>query len=119
MAVDPIKFALHKALVKVQEIPREQRPGDMGICLMVGENVDRTEHWTIESGVRLDHMLSSLFKRWPDGTHCPGYPVPSAIEGVWEGDAYYRAQERRALWQGEYGDKRCELLEWLIEQTKV
>lgn len=117
MAADPIKAALHAALVRVKAVEREQRPGSCGICLMVNETVDKRGQ-SADFGVRLDHMLSSLFKQWPDGTHCLGYPVPSPIEGVWEGDAYYRAQERGALWKGEYGDSRCALLDWLIEQTK-
>lgn len=114
---EELKTALHAALLRLKETPREQRHVRMGICLMVAEFIDK-EWLCYGKGVRLDHMLCSLFKQWPDGTRCPGYPVPSTTAGIWEGDAYYRSQERGALWQGEYGDKRCALLNWLIEQTK-
>lgn len=126
-----VQYILHKGLRALRDIPVDQRPQQIGMCHTLGEiwrvggwlNPEdnyQTEIWLALEGLQqLDHALGLLFKRWPDGTKCPGYPVPSCQEGVWEGDAYYRACESRAIWKGEYGKRRIALLDWLIEETKT
>jgi len=58
----------------------------------------------------LDHIMSS----WPNGTGSSAYPVPDPAAGN-ACEAYCEAHEKGTLWVGEYGDKRKELLKFVIE----
>ena len=119
MATNPIAIMalLHGGLLRVKAIPPELRPGDRGICRMLDQELRCPDR---EHVVAVDRMLARLFERWPNGTGSAGFPVPAPDpQEAWAGTAFYRAQGNGTIWQGEYGDKRCELLDWLIEQTKV
>lgn len=119
METNPIEIMalLHGALLRIKAIPREQRAGDRGICRMLVQELRCSDRAKVAA---VEHMSGVLFERWPNGTGSAGFPVPAPDpQEAWAGTAFYRAQGNGTIWQGEYGDKRCELLEWLIEQTKV
>ena len=78
--------------------------------------------------------LCEWFKKWPEYSGDDAFPVPGPNpkehpEAYRKDCFYYRharyaeaafiqALAQKSMWIGAYGQKRLELLDWLIEQTK-
>lgn len=64
------------------------------------------------------YQLKILFERWPKHSGTETYPVPSP-DSTRSADAmFYYAMDKDAMWKGEYGALRKELLDFLIQETQ-
>lgn len=98
----PIREMLHKALLTVDT--------DDDCCTSICVQVAHELMWlSVDIGT---NALKEMFLTWEHFSGDTGYPVPH--EGKTPEDAYYGTEY---MWVGEYGDKRKELLAYLIEQT--
>lgn len=61
--------------------------------------------------------LESLAATWPKASENNCFVVPSDKPGERPMAAFYRHQKDNALWRGEYGDLRKELLAYLVAQV--
>jgi len=65
-----------------------------------------------------DCFMDYLSKQWVYYSGSIAFPVPSdnEFDGV---DRFFVAVETKSLWQGEYGNKRKQLLQFLIDNIDV
>lgn len=77
--------------------------------------VDKLE---LDTFVPAADQLKPLFKRWPKYSGFEIYPVPSPDSARTSFEMFYYAQDKDALWEGEYGALRMELLDFLIQETQ-
>ena len=103
---------LHEALKVVKE---QVETGTVGSYLAICAAVEKLE---LDSFVSAADQLRPLFKRWPKYSGFDLYPVPSPDKTRTNLEMFYDALAKDALWQGEYGALRKELLDFLIEETK-
>lgn len=82
----------------------------MSICEAASKGISFVNiHY--EQAQAIDELLSSLFRKWPKYSGHESYPVPSATKGKTAKQNYWM---RGSKWDGEYGELRFELLEFMI-----
>lgn len=69
--------------------------------------------------VKLEREVASAMQQWELYSGSPSYPVPASFGKTSSPHAAYRAfNNRHAVWEGEYGFLRAELLNFLKEYFK-
>lgn len=81
-----------------------------GICSNIQPLVEAGQRIVGADFKTADDYISDLMLKWPEHSGNSGYPV----EGY---DAYVAASKNLTVWDGENGQKRRRLLNWLIEET--
>lgn len=82
-----------------------QKCGDIGICIHVWRDV----------AVDLTHLCRNMWTHWEHYSGHVQFPVPG-INGSDPCDCYIEMEMNNELWVGSYGQKRNELLQFLITQ---
>lgn len=108
--MDDVRKLVHAALTWIDSLELWQRE-NQGICGLVDDycvtNAGLEAYF--DSGIHkeVEELLQSLFKEWPKYYGSRAFPIPGGA-----GD-YFGLRR----WEGEYGELREELLQFLIEQT--
>ena len=103
---------LHEALKVVKE---QVETGTVESYHAICAALDRLE---LDTFVSVVGQLKPLFKRWSKYSGFEIYPVPSPDSTRTACAMFYYAQGKDALWEGEYGALRKELLDFLIQETQ-
>lgn len=65
-------------------------------------------------------MMEALMLLWPESSGDPLYPVPNQRRLLKRSpyDTFRHHYYRGTLWAGKYGEKRKELVAWMLEQLR-
>lgn len=64
-------------------------------------------------------ILASVISLWPDYSGRTCYPIRSYIDGLCAIDAYETMRARGLMYEGEYGKKRIELFNFVMDAFKI
>lgn len=114
------------ALKTIQVKPRKPQYGicnnlDWQLTIELGDTL--VHEYCLANGEPAYCLINELSKKWPKFSGIPSYPVPVpdslkphyAREGI-PCEAIYDSQLNK--WEGEYGELRRELLQFLIEELE-
>lgn len=104
---------VYEALIAIYETPRAERM-NLGICSLVGESLLGKR---ATMGVWED-VREAAFLDWPEFSGDINYPVKGPLHETHSGPARPLptwAYSNLPKWNGEYGDSRQNLLEFLID----
>lgn len=109
-------MTLHEMLV---EIKRKVEAGEDkdSICFQLS---DEAVKYSSNFCRNMRAELETLTEKWPMRSGDPSYPVP--VPDPHEGadlarTAFWHHKRAGALWKGQYGALRRQLLDWLIKET--
>ena len=91
-------------------------PANGGICVNVENYI--YEHFPQSHHICVDEIIGVLARQWPKYSGCDTYPVPAPKKYQQKPDPHCWAFCYLPNWQGEYGDLRRELLDFLIEELE-
>ncbi len=105
---------LHQLLLQLQDSTKHD-----SICFML-QNLHSKQSNTDYNWSGLENYVEELAAEWPAYSGFPSYPIRpapciTACGDVREG--FWAARRTGALWLGEYGAARQNLLDFLIERT--
>lgn len=84
----------------------------LGICPIVQRIMDREGGMEPNSFGSVQKMLKEIFREWDGYSGDDLYPVPGDQESAYT--SYILAYEFRSMWQGPYGERRRNLLNFTI-----
>ena len=85
---------------------------NLGICPIVQRIMDREGGMEPNSFGSVQKMLKEIFREWDSHSGDDLYPVPGDQESAYT--SYVLAYEFRSMWQGPYGERRRNLLNFTI-----
>lgn len=100
---------LHSTLTRIRAGGRD---ADSGICWAIYIQHDHARNDEFSACMACAHYL---MRHWPKYSGNPRYPVPATHPEGRSSYAFHDAAEDGAMWEGEYGKLRLELLDWLIQ----
>lgn len=83
-----------------------------GICVNVSDAMEVVS-LSDKFADKVDDLLGALIWEWPEHSSKPGYPVKPPRDTAYTPFTAYGALR---LWEGEYGDNRKRLLNFLISE---
>jgi hypothetical protein len=104
---------LHEALKRVLVEIENGHSRAYGICYWVTEYMELP---SIEDHVHFFSSINAIFLRWGFFSGILGFPVP-APDGSDPFEIYFNSPD--SMYTGPYGEKRIELLKFMIEETKT
>ena len=105
---------LHQLLLQLQDSTKYD-----SICFML-QNLHSKQSNTDYNWLGLEAYVEELAAEWPEYSGFPSYPVrPAPYITTYSGarEGFWAARRTGALWVGEYGAARQNLLDFLIERT--
>ena len=105
---------LHHLLLQLQNLDKYD-----SICFML-QNLHSKQSNTDYNWSGLENYVEELAAEWPAYSGFPSYPIrPAPYITTYSGarEGFWVARRTGALWMGEYGAARQNLLDFLIERT--
>ena len=105
---------LHHLLLQLQNLDKYD-----SICFML-QNLHSKQSNTDYNWSGLENYVEELAAEWPAYSGFPSYPIrPAPYITTYSGarEGFWAARRTGALWVGEYGAARQNLLDFLIERT--
>ena len=109
-----LQETLHHLLLQLQASTKYD-----SICFML-QNLHSKQSNTDYNWSGLENYVEELVAEWPEYSGFPSYPIRPAPYITACGDVregFWAARRTGALWVGEYGAARQNLLDFLIERT--
>ena len=109
-----LQETLHHLLLQMQDSTKYD-----SICFML-QDLHSQQFSTVYNLSGLPYYVEELAAEWPAYSGFPSYPIRSAPYITTYGDVregFWAARRTGALWVGEYGAARQNLLDFLIERT--
>ena len=106
---------LHQLLLQLQDSTKYD-----SICFML-QNLHSKQSNTDYNFSGLPNYVEELAAEWPEYSGYASYPIrPAPYITTYSGarEGFWAARRTGALWMGEYGAARQNLLDFLIERTK-
>ena len=106
-------------IAALMEILENGQPDDpeFGLCVNIEEALYNAYYDEDEVLSALAEFVEGLAE-WPEGTGCTAYPVPATRGDKCReraAEAYFASRDT-GRWEGEQGELRMDLVNWLLEE---